>query len=102
MESQVFDFVLPNGLPVKVYIGDVGFYEVSIHVAVNPKNDSVSSFNAGFYAGDVFATGWLERERGVWLQSSTASLSCKRHLLDQLSKLNMKPLGYGDNGKTMS
>jgi hypothetical protein len=61
-EKQLFDFTLPNGLPARGWVGDIGFGELSIHVAVKPKGDWVRAANAGFSAGDAFATTWLERE----------------------------------------
>jgi hypothetical protein len=48
-------------------VHDAGFDELSIHVAVNPKDDWVKASNAGFNAGDLFASTWLEREKGAWI-----------------------------------
>ncbi|MFV5264573.1 hypothetical protein ACMUMS_13575 [Acinetobacter courvalinii] len=98
-EPVLFDFYLPNDLPVRVYISDAGFYELSIHAAVNPKNNSVKAFNAGFNAGDAFATSWLERETGAWLQNNSSQFSCRKFLLESLASLEIKPLGYGDRGR---
>ena len=97
-----FDFTLSNGMPVRSYIADASFDELLIHVAVNPKKgDWIKAFNAGFSAGDVFAAGWLERKTGAWLQSSTTAFNCRRHLLEELSQLNVDPLGYGDKGRVI-
>lgn len=93
-----YEFELPNGLPAKAYVRDIGWGELSIHVAVNPKGDSLKSFNAGFSAGDAFATGWLERKKGAWLQSSADLFCCRSSLKPQLAALNVMPMGYGDKG----
>jgi hypothetical protein len=100
-EGTLFDFMLPNGLPARGYVSDIGYGELSVHVAVNPKDDSVCAFNAGFAAGDAMATGWLERQRGAWLQSSTTSFHCRRTLLKELTNLVVEPLGYGDRGRVI-
>jgi hypothetical protein len=97
-EDTLFDFQLPNGLPARVYLRNIGWDELSIHVAVNPVGDILKAFNAGFDAGDVFAAGWLERQRGAWLQTAKNLFSCRRHLTPVLAALDVKPLGYGDRG----
>lgn len=97
-QGQTFDFVLPNGFPVRGSIADAGFDEISIHAAVNPKGDSVRSFNAGFDAGDAFGTTWVERRKGAWIQSCDHSFTCRRYLAPELAALNIKPNGFGDRG----
>ena len=61
----------------------------------------VSAFNAGFDAGDAFAAGWLERERGLWLQFSPERFNCRRAMVEMLASLDIQPAGYGDRGKVM-
>ena len=97
-EGCLFDFALPNGLPARGYVGDIGHAELSIHVAINPNGDLVRAGNGGFHAGDAFATGWLERKRGAWLQSATSLFSCRRKLLKPLALIVVEPKGYGDRG----
>lgn len=99
--GALFDFVLPDGLPARGYVSDAGFAELAINVAVNPKGDMVKAYNGGFYAGDAFASGWLERERGAWLQSATTQFNCRNSLLNYLAGLKIEPLGYGDHGKVI-
>jgi len=74
-DGRIFDFALPNGLPARGYVGDAGFGELSIHVAVNPNGDWVKAWNAGFTAGDAFAAGWLEREKGAGFNLPRHSLT---------------------------
>lgn len=100
-EGCLFDFVLPSGQPARGYVGDAGFGELSIHVAVNPKGKMVRAFNAGFDAGDAFAAGWLEREKGAWLQSATTQFNCRKSLLNTLVGIDVRPRGFGDRGKVM-
>ncbi len=99
--GHIFEFSLPDGKPAKGYVGDAGFGELLIQVAVNPKGDWVRSLDAGFRAGDAFASGWLERDRGAWLQSSPDMFNCRKWLLNDLANLDAKPLGYGDRGRVI-
>ena len=98
--GHIFDFSLPNGLPALGYVDDTGWSELSVHVAVNPTGDWVRTATAGFEAGDAFATSWLERERGAWLQSSE-QLTCRKFLLGTLAALDVEPLGYGDRAAVL-
>jgi hypothetical protein len=99
--GEVFDFVLPNGLPARGSVSDAGFNELSVHAAVNPKGDMVRAFNGGFDAGDAFGTTWVERERGAWMQSSDSSFNCRKGLLNHLAALQVEPMGYGDRGRVI-
>lgn len=96
--GELFEFVLPNGLSARGSIADAGFDELSVHAAVNPKGDAVRAYGAGFDAGDAFGTTWVERRRGVWLQSCDDSFNCRKSLLGELADLQVEPLGYGDRG----
>ena len=96
--GELFEFILPNGMPARGSVADAGFHELSVHAAVNPNGDTVRAFNAGFHAGDAFGTTWIERERGAWMQSSDDSFHCRKWLLAELAELRVAPLGYGDRG----
>lgn len=100
-EGCLFDFTMPNSLPARGYVTDAGFAELSIHAAVNPKGDWVRASNGGLNAGDVFAAGWLERERVAWLQSATKLFNCRRTLLKPLASMIVEPYGYGDRGQVI-
>jgi hypothetical protein len=97
----VFDFDLPDGKPAKGYVSDAGFGELSIHAAVNPKGDWVRTSTGGFEAGDAFARGWLERDRGAYLQHSPEMFSCRRVLVKPLGDMNVAPRGFGDRGRVI-
>lgn len=99
IRQVLFDFVLPNGMPVRGSVADAGYHELSVHAAVYPKGDFVRASNGGFKAGEAFGTTWVERERGAWMQSSDNSFNCRKSLLDQIAALQVEPLGYGDRGR---
>ena len=100
-EGVTYDFTLINGLPARGYVEPIGYAELSVHVAVNPKKDGVRDYLAGFSAGDAFARGWLERERGAWLQSATKLFNCRKNLLSVLAAMAVEPHGYGDRGRVI-
>lgn len=99
--GTLFDFALPNGLPVRGYVSDAGFGEVNFHAAVNPTGALVRTIDAQFSAGDAVARGWLERERGAWLQSSESRFCCRRALLGELAAMDVEPRGFGDRGRVI-
>lgn len=80
------------------YLGNIRWDELSVHVAVNPNEDVLRSENAGFDAGDVFAAGWQERQRGAWLQTAKYLFSCRKHLTHVLAALQVKPMWYSERG----
>lgn len=99
--GYVFEFKLPDGKPAKGYVSDAGFGELNVHAAVFPKEDWVRAMNSGFHAGDAFARGWLERERGAWLQSSQEFFNCRKWLIEDLANMEAKPIGFGDRGRVI-
>jgi len=100
-EGGLFDFALPTGQPARGYVSDAGFGELSIHAAVNPNGQWVRAENAGFSAGDAFAAGWLEREKGAWLQAATTQFNCRKSLLKTLADIVVRPRGFGDRGRVI-
>lgn len=103
--AQVFEFEI-NGIPSLGSVRDAGYDELSIHVAMWPTADSarwVECINAGWLAGDLYASGWLERRDGAWLQFTNSSslgeaFRCRRNRLDQVAALDIAPLGFADRG----
>lgn len=97
-----FDF---DGLPAIACVRDIGHGELSVHVAVSPTDradDFIRSYNAGFVAGAAFASGWLERKLGPWLQTQINPVGCVRAaLLDRIVAARLTPAGYADAGRTM-
>ncbi|NEK18161.1 hypothetical protein [Rhizobium leguminosarum] len=101
---EAFSFRFSIGrIPAVASVQDGGFDELSIHAALWPTEDGlrvVRSLNGYFRAGEVFATGWLERRDGAWLQVSSSSpeFACRKHHLEQVASLEVWPRGYADRG----
>ena len=100
-DGHEFDFSLPNGLPARAYLRDIGHGEVGVHVAVRPTGRFIRAGAAGFSAGEAFAVGWLERKEGAWLQESAPLFSCRNALKGDLASLTVHPCGYQDHGRFM-
>lgn len=98
--ERLFDFTLPNGLPVRGVVSDAGWDEVAVHAAVNPKGQHISAM-AGFDCGDAVGMTWVGRSRGVWLQSATKPFYCRKHLIEPLAAIVVQPNGYGDRGRVI-
>jgi len=102
-ESAIYVFTL-GSIPAVACVRDIGFGELAFHVAAKPTADAkewIEAGNAGFSAGDAFATGWLERRTGKWLQTSSDALCCRRKLLPIIAQLDNQPNGYLPQGKIM-
>lgn len=95
-----FDF---GGMAAIACVTDVSGGELGIQVAVNPTVDAerhIKAFNAGLYAGDAFASGYLEREDGKWLQVSEKPCNAFRiALLPVIAAMVVTPKGYKGNGR---
>lgn len=101
--GQVFDFELPNAMPARGYVHDAGFDELTINVAVVPKeNGSIRSMAAGFDGGEAYGSTWLERKLGFWMQSYHSAFACRRHLMPILEGLEVRAQGYGDHGRVIN
>lgn len=103
-EPHVFEFEIA-GIPALCSVNDAGYDELAIHVSLWPTPDGerwVRAAMAGFLAGDAYASGWLERRDGAWLQVSSQRLrdqfSCRRDRLDQIAAIQVQPKGYADRG----
>lgn len=106
-QREPFAFSFSVGeIPAVASVHDAGFDELSIHVALWPTPEGerwVKPINAGFLAGDVFASGWLERRDGAWLQVSRDrgqgwGFRCRQNRLGEVAALNLRPKGYADRG----
>ena len=91
--------------PAIAWVGDAGWGELSIHVALWPTQDAerwIVVGNGGFTVGEAFASGWLERRKGAWLQFNGAPiLQCRRVLLQSVAASPIDPVGYKDHGPLM-
>jgi hypothetical protein len=96
----VYRFSL-DGLPGIAYVSDIGYGELAIHSAVNPTRNAEQTIklaNAGFWAGDGFSMGWMEREEGKYLQTRMPFASFRRPIERRLAELDLEPRGYAKNG----
>ncbi len=103
-DPYVFAFDI-EGIPAIASVHDAGYDELSVHVALWPAPEGtrwVGAAYAGFLAGDAYASGWLERRDGAWLQVSSQGLkdsfSCRRARLATVASLEVRPVGYADRG----
>jgi len=100
-EPYVYTFSAYNGIEAIACIKDAGFDEISIHVALWPTKraeEFITSCNAGFLAGEAFARGWFLRQNEAKLQGFDKGLCCRKHLIQTIADIDMKPLSYNDKG----
>lgn len=100
---HIYRFMLGT-IPIIASIDDAGFDELSIHAGLWPTTDAerhIGAGFAGFTTGEVWASGWLERKDGAWLQTGTAgpaAFRARRARLDIVAALRIEPKGYADGG----
>jgi hypothetical protein len=98
--EHVYRFEL-DGLPGIAYVSDIGYGELAIHAAVNPTRNAEKTIkyaNAGFWAGDGFSMGWMEREEGKYLQTRMPFASFRRPIEKRIAELHIEPRGYAKDG----
>lgn len=100
-KKPVFRFTFA-GLPAIAHAGDAGYGELIVRAAVGPTEEAekwIQCNGAGFLAGDAFVSGWLERTKGKWLQTSAKPHgSFRRSLLSRLAMERVVPNGYAATG----
>lgn len=106
-EGATFSFSVGD-FPALGYVSDAGFDELAIHVALWPTANGrlVAAYNAGLHAGDVFASGWLERRKGAWLQVGNSAgrgwtFSARKNRLERVADLVVRQHGYAADGSFM-
>lgn len=103
--SHLYPVAMPDGIPALARVHDIGHGELSLHVALWPKNpDWLGAPGSGFSAGDAVAAGWLERKSGAWLmfdrrRGGMLEVAVRRHRQQQVLGMMTIPLGYADHGK---
>lgn len=102
--SWIYDVPLASGIPARAYVLDIGWGELTLHVAFWPTDDDwLRASGAGFYAGEAVASGWFERTKGAWLQADRRGggpdLSMRRHRTADVLETNTIPMGYFDHGQ---
>lgn len=98
-----FGFEFPGGIPALGCLSDAGFGELRVSVVLYPKKDvHMTDTGSGFRNGSAFASGWLERNLGVWLQTGgKPMMECRLHLLKPVADAMVTPEGFGDRGRFM-
>lgn len=92
--GAVYRFTFPGGVPALAWIGDAGFGELSVHVALWPTEEAerwVRVNNAGRLAGEVWATGWLERKIQPYLQTSASLFTGARIRVLGIAEAEIEP-----------
>jgi hypothetical protein len=95
------------GLPAIAHFAGISHDEIRVNVIVAPTPAGYRCIYSGilggfFQLGDAFASGWLERRTGKWLQlvkGGRELFRCRRHLVPRLAALKIEPQGYRDHGK---
>jgi hypothetical protein len=95
-----------DGIPGIGFVSDAGYDELAIHVALWPTAEGerfVEAGNGGLYAGELFASGWLERRKGAWLQVSNDvatgwSFRSRRDRLRTVAVMQVRPHGFAASG----
>ena len=105
VRERLYRFTI-DGLDA-VASADADFREIRIDVIICPsKVDETSTVQGGgcfdFADGDCGAVGWLERDRGFWLQDVDGPMGttfkCRSHLVERLARLEVVPDGYAAKG----
>ena len=103
-----YRFTIGDGLPALATVAGAGFGELVVNVLVNPRGEAESSIGVlawpGFWAkvSDAFASGWLERTKGSWLQTGSKPMCYfRRDIIPTLAGISIKPKGYEPLGRFM-
>lgn len=97
-ESYLFKF---KGIDAIAYVDDDGWDELHISVALHPIKGNerfIGFFNPGFSVGEAWASGWLERRNGSYLQVSEGKplFCCRKNLLTKVAGMKVAAKGYKD------
>jgi hypothetical protein len=103
-QESIYRFTFGTDIPAIASVHDIGSDELSFHVALWPTEDAerwIRAANSGKLAGKAFASGWLERQNGAYLQSSTDELYCQKAITKLVANTVTQPLCFGDRGKVI-
>jgi hypothetical protein len=105
----IFSFELPDGTVVRVSAANIGWDEISLHVAANPSDElldvrgspmHVTSTFVRAIGCDAYAEGWFERRTGPYLMvSDRPRFAARAESRGRLANLMIEPKGYKDSGK---
>ncbi len=105
--KAVYRFTLAD-MPAIASVGDASFGELVFKVALQPCSDAEKFIepctgpDIRFEAGEAFASGWLERRKGKWLQTGPRPMCYfRRELLPTIAGIEVQPHGYSPEGRIM-
>ena len=97
-----------NGIPTIASVADSGHGELSIRIALWPTEMGMNHIMAAALhastrrkMGGFYSSGWLERKKGAWLQTSNGlTVACARDREASVTALPWEePLGFAAEGK---
>ena len=103
--GAIYRFTFPGETPAIARVRDAGHGELSFHIALWPTDDAdtwIPCMNGGRLAGEVWATGWVERRTKPYLQTGRSyDFTGARLRLAIVSAAVVYPLGsaYADRGR---
>ena len=104
--AAIFDFLV-DSIHGLAYVRDIGWDELSIHVALWPTAEArrwIVCGNIanrwGYLVGDAVACGWLERREGRYIMGSRCGqFYCRAARKSDVANLTATPHGYRDHGR---
>lgn len=98
--SFAYSFVFDNDLPAKASVDAISGDELTIHVVLQPRRETVDpACSYGFRDGVAIAHCWLERRIGAWIHDGEGQpFACKRAMQSRIAAAAVVPRGYSDFG----
>ncbi|UQS87725.1 hypothetical protein M5C90_17955 [Pseudomonas chlororaphis subsp. piscium] len=99
--GTLFHVWMPHDIPALGWVSDIGFGELSIHIACWPNGENIRNGQVGFWAGEAVSSGWLEREQGKWIMNDYRggiTLNVRRRLQKKLAECIAPTSGFSDFG----
>ena len=106
-DDPVIQFDL-DGIPAVASVANIGHGELAIHVALWPTDHGRKFIKAGIIGasgrrgmGGFYASAWLERQKGAWLQTSNGlQVSCATDRRGEVERLAWRdPNGFSAEGR---
>lgn len=93
-----------EGIPGIAHVRDAGWNGLRLNVALWPTETAskwIGSSNAGWLAGELFATGWIERKTGAYLTEYVGGwfIRCRANRANTVANISISPNGYADYGR---
>ena len=100
-EVVCYHYKFADQVPVHVRVYSIGHGELTFEVDYNwTPNGQQKLFGPTMaYRGDAFASGWLERKAGLWLQYTPSRFAFCAPVVTKIAAVDIDPLGYADCGR---